>query len=50
MNLWILLIETIIITIIFNLFIFIPLCKNPVCLIHDYPKIFKKNILKRIKK
>lgn len=46
MNLWVLLIETIIITIIFNLFIFIPLCKNPVCLRHDYPKDIQEEYFK----
>lgn len=34
----ILLVETIVLVVIFNLAIFIPLCKNPVWWIHDYPK------------
>lgn len=46
MNLWILLIETVIITMIFNLVIFIPLCKNPVWWIHDYPKDIQEEYFK----
>lgn len=46
MNLWILLIETVIITVIFNLVIFIPLCKNPVWWIHDYPKDIQEEYFK----
>ncbi|GIM32695.1 MAG: hypothetical protein KIB53_02180 [Paraclostridium bifermentans] len=46
MNLWILLIETVFITIIFNFVIFIPLCKNPVWWIHDYPKDIQEEYFK----
>ncbi|MGO5064591.1 hypothetical protein FDF31_07815 [Clostridium sporogenes] len=46
MSLWILLIETAIIIMIFNLVIFIPLCKNPVWWIHDYPKDIQEEYFK----
>ncbi|CAM2992492.1 hypothetical protein HAHI6034_10550 [Hathewaya histolytica] len=46
MNFGILLIETVLITMIFNLVIFIPLCKNPVWWIHDYPKDIQEEYFK----
>ena len=38
MNWWIVLIESVILSVIFNLVVFISLSRNPVWWIHDYPK------------
>lgn len=46
MNYKILVFETVILVIIFNLAIFIPLCRNPVWWIHDYPKDIQEEYFK----
>lgn len=46
MNWLIILVETIIVTIIFTGVIFIPLCKNPVWWIHNYPNDIKEEYFK----
>ena len=38
MNYGIFLIESVVLVVVFTAAIFIPLCKNPVWWIHDYPK------------
>ena len=46
MNWTIIIIETIVITIAFTAMILIPLVKNPVWWIHDYPKDIQKEYFK----
>lgn len=46
MNWQILLIEAIVVAIIFNLIVFIPLYRNPIWWIHDYPKDIQEEYFK----
>ena len=46
MNYYILAIEAVVLVIIFTFMIIVPLCKNPVWWIHDYPKDIQEEYFK----